>query len=156
MLSSMLSLCLCVVFVFFFSSRRRHTRCALVTGVQTCALPICRSRSVILGILRLLAQGGLPASTNYPSRTIAMQCLPCIGSMIAPPPRPGRGSPRQQESTGAAGKRAAEEGRTPKADVMHPTHGCCGRESRRFPPVFVSTVRQSRSEEHTAEPQSLM
>src|SRR3546814_14920626 len=32
---------LCVVFgLFFFSSRRRHTRCALVTGVQTCALPI--------------------------------------------------------------------------------------------------------------------
>src|SRR3546814_14970938 len=27
--------------VLFFSSRRRHTRCALVTGVQTCALPIC-------------------------------------------------------------------------------------------------------------------
>src|SRR3546814_11552276 len=26
---------------FFFSSRRRHTICALVTGVQTCALPIC-------------------------------------------------------------------------------------------------------------------
>src|SRR3546814_5238264 len=25
---------------FFFSSRRRHTSCALVTGVQTCALPI--------------------------------------------------------------------------------------------------------------------
>src|SRR3546814_21048210 len=33
--------------VFFFSSRRRHTRCALVTGVQTCALPI--SRDVIDG-----------------------------------------------------------------------------------------------------------
>src|SRR3546814_8088639 len=35
----------CVIVVgfslcFFFSSRRRHTRCALVTGVQTCALPI--------------------------------------------------------------------------------------------------------------------
>src|SRR3546814_1504976 len=29
-----------VFIVFFFSSRRRHTRCALVTGVQTCALPI--------------------------------------------------------------------------------------------------------------------
>src|SRR3546814_2366110 len=28
------------VVLFFFSSRRRHTRCALVTGVQTCALPI--------------------------------------------------------------------------------------------------------------------
>src|SRR3546814_17159468 len=29
-----------VSIMFFFSSRRRHTRCALVTGVQTCALPI--------------------------------------------------------------------------------------------------------------------
>src|SRR3546814_1320947 len=29
---------------FFFSSRRRHTRCALVTGVQTCALPILANR----------------------------------------------------------------------------------------------------------------
>src|SRR3546814_9792060 len=28
------------VYIFFFSSRRRHTGCALVTGVQTCALPI--------------------------------------------------------------------------------------------------------------------
>src|SRR3546814_11535530 len=32
--------CLVLYFDFFFSSRRRHTRCALVTGVQTCALPI--------------------------------------------------------------------------------------------------------------------
>src|SRR3546814_6350896 len=30
---------------FFFSSRRRHTRCALVTGVQTCALPIFDARA---------------------------------------------------------------------------------------------------------------
>src|SRR3546814_10614885 len=35
----MLSVCCFCVF-FFFSSRRRHTSCALVTGVQTCALPI--------------------------------------------------------------------------------------------------------------------
>src|SRR3546814_4613377 len=35
----MLSACL-----FFFSSRRRHTRCALVTVVQTCALPISGGR----------------------------------------------------------------------------------------------------------------
>src|SRR3546814_9881443 len=33
----------CVFVVFVFSSRRRHTRCALVTGVQTCALPISAS-----------------------------------------------------------------------------------------------------------------
>src|SRR3546814_10112717 len=30
----------CVYWFFFFASRRRHTRCALVSGVQTCALPI--------------------------------------------------------------------------------------------------------------------
>src|SRR3546814_3647339 len=32
---------------FFFSSRRRHTRCALVTGVQTCALPISNKRPLL-------------------------------------------------------------------------------------------------------------
>src|SRR3546814_8851628 len=36
----------CYVVLFFFSSRRRHTRCALVTGVQTCALPISRSSKI--------------------------------------------------------------------------------------------------------------
>src|SRR3546814_9441007 len=33
-------ICVCYSICFFFSSRRRHTICALVTGVQTCALPI--------------------------------------------------------------------------------------------------------------------
>src|SRR3546814_2690402 len=35
-----------VVVFLFFSSRRRHTRCALVTGVQTCALPISSGSKV--------------------------------------------------------------------------------------------------------------
>src|SRR3546814_12689139 len=35
-------------FCFFVSSRRRHTRCALVTGVQTCALPIWHEASTPL------------------------------------------------------------------------------------------------------------
>src|SRR3546814_9696002 len=39
------------VYVFFFSSRRRHTRCALVTGVQTCALPIYATQPVSRGAL---------------------------------------------------------------------------------------------------------
>src|SRR3546814_1446210 len=51
---------MCVIFgftflwcFFFFSSRRRHTRCALVTGVQTCALPIfkCLCCFVVLCVL---------------------------------------------------------------------------------------------------------
>src|SRR3546814_4196232 len=51
-LGGFLSLFLCVSFCVF-SSRRRHTRCALVTGVQTCALPISgprRSLPHMLGI----------------------------------------------------------------------------------------------------------
>src|SRR3546814_4609909 len=48
---------MCVLF-FFFSSRRRHTRCALVTGVQTCALPISAD-AVLLGAM------GLP-EVRYP------------------------------------------------------------------------------------------
>src|SRR3546814_5456301 len=44
----MLTILICYVLVlylfFFFSSRRRHTRCALVTGIQTCALPISQER----------------------------------------------------------------------------------------------------------------
>src|SRR3546814_4911984 len=42
--------------MFFFSSRRRHTRCALVTGVQTCALPIFFTLTQ-----ELTAAAGLPA-----------------------------------------------------------------------------------------------
>src|SRR3546814_17609396 len=37
---------MCVLLFFFCSSRRRHTRCVLVTGVQTCALPICIPKGV--------------------------------------------------------------------------------------------------------------
>src|SRR3546814_2344072 len=58
--------------LFFFSSGRRHTRCALVTGVQTCALPICMlwrdggktwhavscAGALFLGFVGLLAYAG--------------------------------------------------------------------------------------------------
>src|SRR3546814_18831227 len=47
-----------LVLLFFFSSRRRHTRCALVTGVQTCALPIYSGHSRIMG-------GRLPVNAGY-------------------------------------------------------------------------------------------
>src|SRR3546814_9023982 len=39
---------LSLLLVFFFSSRRRHTSCALVTGVQTCALPIWPAHRAVL------------------------------------------------------------------------------------------------------------
>src|SRR3546814_1057944 len=53
--------------MFFFSSRRRHTRCALVTGVQTCALPISHAppsgRGSNLSLLRTLC--GLPLACGH-------------------------------------------------------------------------------------------
>src|SRR3546814_19221758 len=42
-----------VVRFFCFSSRRRHTRCALVTGVQTCALPIRASAAAVFAAVAL-------------------------------------------------------------------------------------------------------
>src|SRR3546814_4796837 len=50
----------CGVLGCFFSSRRRHTRCALVTGVQTCALPISPDADTIRMFReRLTAAGAL-------------------------------------------------------------------------------------------------
>src|SRR3546814_4022734 len=48
-------------YLFFFSSRRRHTRCALVTGVQTCALPISHTNERTHEIIR----SGLDRSPMY-------------------------------------------------------------------------------------------
>src|SRR3546814_4737901 len=44
--------------MFFFSSRRRHTRCALVTGVQTCALPISFIHSSVMYKKNNIVQNG--------------------------------------------------------------------------------------------------
>src|SRR3546814_4446152 len=54
---------------FFFSSRRRHTRCALVTGVQTCALPI------YIGDLRTICNAWWDRSRTGRSATF-QRCLP--------------------------------------------------------------------------------
>src|SRR3546814_4234421 len=51
-----------VCFLLLFSSRRRHTRCALVTGFQTCALPIFEGDAAVLQQpLEPAAAGGKPA-----------------------------------------------------------------------------------------------
>src|SRR3546814_10044000 len=59
-----LNLLVCV-FVFFVSSRRRHTRCALVTGVQTCALPISMRCA---WALPKLPGTGAPSTDHCPTR----------------------------------------------------------------------------------------
>src|SRR3546814_20135761 len=57
--------------VFFCSSRRRHTRCALVTGVQTCALPICSSRGRSKSWLREIQTSGRASDESTPMRSVA-------------------------------------------------------------------------------------
>src|SRR3546814_6005972 len=52
---SLVTLFLRCSFLFFFSGRRRHTRCALGTGVQTCALPISLALVSVLGAWRAAA-----------------------------------------------------------------------------------------------------
>src|SRR3546814_9369895 len=61
-------ICLFVVFFFFVASRRRHTRCALVTGVQTCALPILQ---VLIG-----ANDALAWPSPEARRDRLLECLP--------------------------------------------------------------------------------
>src|SRR3546814_5077566 len=46
----------CCLYFFYFSSRRRHTRCALVTGVQTCALPISSPIAAVRSAGKLLGR----------------------------------------------------------------------------------------------------
>src|SRR3546814_8490816 len=63
------------VVCFFFSSRRRHTRCALVTGVQTCVLPICLMQAVspVLSAIEDIPLIVLAASTETSCLTTAMK-----------------------------------------------------------------------------------
>src|SRR3546814_10415090 len=68
---------LCYSVFFFCSSRRRHTRCALVTGVQTCALPICT------------------AASRMPSWRCFCGGIPAMSAPAAPPRCPGTPSPNR-------------------------------------------------------------
>src|SRR3546814_8726363 len=78
----------CFFFFFFFSSRRRHTMCALVTGVQTCALPIstvesARSKGGPLG-----GQGALrtrPQAAQGDTRRCLRVEGPGAGRRLQPP-----------------------------------------------------------------------
>src|SRR3546814_7374890 len=77
-----------LLYCFFFSSRRRHTRCALVTGVQTCALPICclfRACPFFIETQIGVARGGGREGTGHAS------FIPQIGGQVA-------GAYRKQET----------------------------------------------------------
>src|SRR3546814_7655664 len=62
--------------MFFFSIRRRHTRCALVTGVQTCALPIL--------IVDMAAESGGNVEGSAPGDTKRIHGVTVIGAQNIP------------------------------------------------------------------------
>src|SRR3546814_3163845 len=132
---------------FFLSGRRRHTRCALVTGVQTCALPICLCRNRQPGCQlhhrrpgddrrRADADGRVEGGGRVQHRTVRS--------------RPLHGH-AEQARPALAGK-----GTRSAAGLLKATCSCEGRSP--VPPSELGSClrRNTRSEEHTSELQSLM
>src|SRR3546814_2116943 len=124
----LLDLLLRVLFLFFFSSRRRHTRCALVTGVQTCALPIFPAQVLTI----------LPSLPSAP-------CSPRAGAVAA------------RKLCGLCGPDGARlaMGLVGLAGGEHRPCDAGGLGGLRQHRHLHRTARQ-RSEEHTSELQSLM
>src|SRR3546814_9413143 len=77
-----------LIMTVFFASRRRHTRCALVTRVQTCALPICRrgteraSAAPDQGVFHRLGLAVRPQHLLLPGRLLPSGGIP---EMVADP-----------------------------------------------------------------------
>src|SRR3546814_1852434 len=114
---------------FFFSSRRRHTRCALVTGVQTCALPI--SQGLDDGVpLACIRRAYVPFGTSNQALPRA-DMPPAIARASAPAP--------QNVSTRLG-------------PFIAPPVSC----AIQIPLGSARSIDKNRSEEHTPEIQSLM
>src|SRR3546814_9116142 len=128
---------LCFLLFFFFSSRRRHTRCALVTGVQTCALPIYK-------ILQLRAREQIAA---YRARMDRQASLPKKLQALAEI-RTDEGY--MAEVSKANGGYLLVENHCPVCAAAAACTGLCNMELE----VFRKSL--GRSEEHTSELQSLM
>src|SRR3546814_2674471 len=146
--------CVAWLALLFFSSRRRHTRCALVTGVQTCALPILRAA------MPHLRASGNGAIVNISSILGIMATVTCLSFHAA------KGAVRMM-SKAAAQEYAALGVRvnsiypgmidTPQLDTMLPEEREMIRTS--IPMKRIGNpdeVAHCRSEEHTSELQSLM
>src|SRR3546814_20427848 len=129
------------LFNFFFSSRRRHTRCALVTGVQTCALPISPVRGVLP---RQSTRRSHPV--DHPKlRRAARACSHLFGRPHAfraadrpylhrgatPPPALRRGSP----CVAPAVRRRSDHARKCVALPLHRSFALAGNELPRCPRV---------------------
>src|SRR3546814_4174883 len=132
--------------MFFFSSRRRHTRCALVTGVQTCALPISRvdEGGVVIGNADQGGQGSaMRGAEGKRERLDPERCVLGIQNReIQRRARKHLDRLRRRRLDERAHHRLART--DPIAKYCHDA-------------LFLrSVMRYARSEEHTSELQSLM
>src|SRR3546814_20065417 len=111
-----------MVISFFFSSRRRHTRGALVTGVQTCALPI-----YLAGLLPDGREPGLPGAARTAARPVADDG--CRGRRLRAAARdrraPGGGRP-----AGLPGARPLALRRRPRLPAVAGAQPAVGRRRR--------------------------
>src|SRR3546814_16453431 len=103
--------------VFFFSSRRRHTRCALVTGVQTCALPILLAvrtdgEEASADEIDAFVAGFRPADISFAPEGEETGEPPATEPSPAPPatPRPETNIPEGVAISPVARARVAESG----------------------------------------------
>src|SRR3546814_7933998 len=91
-----------IMVLFFFSSRRRHTRCALVTGVQTCALPIYPQFATLIAkksnrnLRRAILMMETAKAEQYPFVTGQQLPLPDWESFIQHIAQIGRASCRER------------------------------------------------------------
>src|SRR3546814_7160213 len=115
--------------VIFFSSRIRHTRCALVTGFQTCALPISTRR----------ASAALRDVLTRPSLAVGTDTAPRRGRLDWRDERP------RTRTAWLVLRRAASPRDACRGERGHGSEGSARRHRVRV-----------RSEEHTSELQSLM
>src|SRR3546814_14613717 len=99
--------------MFFFSSRRRHTRCALVTGVQTCALPI--SSDALAQAQEALKDPQLMAMLGA-QPTSGASAMPMPTAASSRPTAPPTGQPARSASVPRVSAR-----RTLKTPALHQT-----------------------------------
>src|SRR3546814_8485679 len=132
----------CLYCCFFFSSRRRHTRCALVTGVQTCALPILsvgtRHNPAVIVSTESRRARDLVAGACRPARLPAVPARVAGGTGGARDRGRARVAARAVLPAGLPGRGVAGADRLPHAlEAQGTRHGAA-----------------PRSEEHTSELQS--